>query len=269
MILNQALQLVRGDKMIFESHAHYDDVQFDSDRKELLTELKGTNIGIIINPASDLDSAAAIIKLCNEYDYFYGAVGIHPTNVASMHDQDLETILCLGAHQKTVAIGEVGLDYYYDRVPREIQRLWFREQIKLALELELPLIVHSRDAAKDTYDILEEMGASQVGGVIHCFSSSLEMARRFVALGFYIGIGGVVTFDQSKEIKEVVKGIDLEHLLIETDAPYLAPTPNRGKRNDSRNLTYIIEAIAEIKGIDEKTVEEVTYMNGMNLFLAK
>lgn len=252
--------------MIFESHAHYDDEKFNNDRQQIIEAVYNSGVTKVMNAATNLQSAVAIIDLCNQHEHIFGAVGVHPHDVQDMHDKDLETLIGLAAHQKIKAIGEIGLDYYYDNVPKEIQKLWFREQIKVALDLELPLIIHSRDAAQDTYDILEDMDAGKIGGVIHCFSSSVEMAQRFISLGFKIGVGGVITFSKAKEIKEVVQAIALEHLLVETDAPYLAPTPNRGKRNDSRNLTYIIEAIAQIKGIEPQVVEEITYENAMTLF---
>ncbi|MDA3846819.1 MAG: TatD family hydrolase [Vallitaleaceae bacterium] len=252
--------------MIFESHAHYDDQQFDEDRHEILQKVLEAGVTKVVNAASNLDSSVKIIELCNNYEHVYGAVGVHPHDVADMHDLDLETILGLASHKKIIAIGEIGLDYYYDNVPKEIQKLWFREQIALAKEIELPIIIHSRDAAADTYDILAATNAAKVGGVIHCFSYSKEMAQRFIDLGFYIGIGGVVTFEKAKDIKEVVKAIPMEKLLIETDAPYLAPVPSRGKRNDSTKLSYIIQAIADIRGLTYEEIEEITYNNGMKLF---
>ncbi len=170
-------------------------------------------------------------------------------------------------YEQVVAIGEIGLDYYYEHSPKEVQKLWFREQMNLAKELDLPIIVHSREATQDTYDLIKEADAATVGGVIHCFSGSKEMAERYVDMGFYLGIGGVITFDNAKTLKEVVKAIPLEALLLETDCPYLSPIPNRGKRNDSRNLIYIAEAIGKIKGISVEEVLGVTYNNGMKLFL--
>lgn len=256
----------RGDTMIYDSHAHYDDSRFDEDRDTLIKSMEQEGIGRIMNASSDLASSVAILKLCDTYEYMYGAVGVHPHDVKEMHERDLETIIGLAAHDKIRSIGEIGLDYYYDKAPREIQKLWFREQIKLAISLELPIIVHSRDAIQDTYDILVETEASKVGGVIHCFSSSKEMAQKFLDLGFYIGIGGVVTFKNAKEIKSVVESLPMDRLVIETDAPYLTPEPNRGKRNDSRQLKHVIKAIAEIKGISEDDVEEQTYANAMMLF---
>lgn len=252
--------------MIYDSHAHYNDAKFDQDRDELLGKMEDSGISKIMNCSSNLVEAVEIIKMCDKYPFIYGSVGVHPHDVNEMHDQDLETLLGLTAHKKILAIGEIGLDYYYDNVPKEVQRLWFREQIKVAKHLGLPIIVHSRDAAKDTYDILVESRASEVGGVIHCFTSSKEMAIKYVDLGFYIGVGGMVTFKNAKKIKEVVAAIPLSRLLIETDAPYLTPEPYRGKRNDSRKLPEVIKAIAEIKGISEAEVEKATYDNAMQLF---
>jgi TatD DNase family protein len=255
--------------MSFESHAHYDDAKFDEDRHEVIIKISEAGVDRVINAASDLDSCVKTIELCNKYPHIYGAVGVHPHDVKDMHEDDLETIIGLAAHDKVMAIGEIGLDYYYDNVPKEIQKLWFREQITIAKAMNLPIIVHSRDAASDTYEIIKDTDASKVGGVIHCFSNSREMAERYVKLGFYIGVGGVVTFGNAKEIKEVVKDISLDHLLVETDSPYLTPKPNRGKRNDSTQLIHIIQTIADIKGLTYEEVEKVTYQNGMKLFFGE
>lgn len=252
--------------MIFESHAHYDDIQFGKDREAILKKARNENVGCIINAASSMNSSRLSIELARTHEIIFTSVGVHPHDVAAMKEHDLELLLAMSAYEKVVAIGEIGLDYYYDNVPPEIQKLWFRQQIKLAVDLDMPMIVHSREASKDTFDLLYEGNGHSVGGVIHCFSGSVETAKKYVELGYYIGIGGVVTFANSKKLKEVVKEIPLDHLLVETDTPYLAPVPNRGKRNDSTNLPYIIDAIAEIKGLSSEEVEKATWNNGVKLF---
>lgn len=252
--------------MIFESHAHYDDERFSKDREAVLKNVKKAGVGCIVNVAANMNSSRKSLELAKSYEMIFTSVGVHPHDVANMKDDDLEILMAMTAFEKVVAIGEIGLDYYYDNVVPEIQKLWFRQQIKLAVELDMPMIIHSREATKDTFDILKEMNGHKVGGVIHCFSGSVETARKYVDLGYYIGIGGVITFNNAKKLVEVATEIPLEHLLIETDAPYLAPLPNRGKRNDSTNLKYVIEAIASLKGITPKEVEEATWQNGVNLF---
>ncbi|QUI25559.1 TatD family hydrolase [Vallitalea pronyensis] len=252
--------------MIFESHAHYDDKRFDEDRHQLLAQLPKEGIQYVLNVAADIPSAHVTVDLAKQYDYIYGAVGVHPHDVKDMKEEDLEVIKNLAAYDKIVAIGEIGLDYYYDFSPKEAQRLWFRKQVELAKEINLPVIIHSRDAAQDTFDILDETDAKMVGGVIHCYSGSLPMARAYVENGFYIGIGGVITFKNAAKLKEVVKHIAIDHLLIETDSPYMAPVPHRGKRNDSRNLKYIAEEIGKIKGLTALEVIQCTNVNACKLF---
>ncbi len=252
--------------MIFESHAHYDDSRFGPDREAVIKKLKETGIGCIINVGSSMNSSRVSLEMAKKYDMVYSSVGVHPHDVQEMKESDLEVLLAMTAYDKIVAIGEIGLDYYYDNAPREIQKLWFREQLKLAVELDLPVIIHSREASEDTYDILFENNAHSVGGVIHCFSGSAEMARRYTDLGYYIGIGGVVTFKNAKKLVEVVKEVPLSRILVETDAPYLTPEPHRGKRNDSSFIPHIIEKIAEIKGLTKEEVETATWENGRRLF---
>lgn len=221
----------------------------------------------VVNCASDLKSCAATLKLTEQYDFIFGAVGVHPHEVEKLDEDAVYQLYNYACRsEKIVAIGEIGLDYHYEFAPRELQKDWFVEQIELAKEVELPIVVHSRDAAKDTYDIMEAADAGEVGGVVHCFAGSLEMAKAYVEMGFYLGIGGMLTFPDVKKILRVVEEIPLEHLLLETDAPYLAPVPNRGKRNDSRNLTYVAEKVAELKGITPEEVARVTRENACRLF---
>ncbi|GMQ61275.1 TatD family hydrolase [Vallitalea maricola] len=255
--------------MIFESHAHYDDEKFDIDRDDLLERLPNEGVEYIINVAANIDSAYKCVELAKKYDYIYAAVGVHPDDVENMKKEDLKTIKELSAYDKVVAVGEIGLDYYYENSSKELQKFWFREQIETAKELQLPIIVHSRDAAIDTMDIIKSTDAKQIGGVIHCYSGSSELAREYVKMGFYIGVGGVVTFKNANKLKEVVKEISIDNILIETDSPYLAPVPNRGKRNDSSNLKYVIQQIAELKNMSYEEVLKSTYENAKKLFRIK
>ena len=259
---------------IFETHAHYDDEWYDEDRKELLSRLLDTDISFITNIGADIETSKNSVKLADEFERVLAAVGVHPDNIGCMEalpeKEGTEILRNLAIHTKVVAIGEIGLDYF-EREPeeknktvRDRQKYWFLEQLKLAKELNKPVVIHSRDAAEDTYNVLKDFGYNK--GVIHCYSYSSEMAERFVKLGFYIGIGGVVTFKNAKKTKETVKRIGLEHIVLETDSPYLAPVPFRGKRNDSGNIKYIVEEIAGLLGISEEKVIEATFNNAVKLY---
>jgi TatD DNase family protein len=252
--------------MIFESHAHYDDERFDSDRDDLLEKLPSEGIKYMINVAANINSSYKCVELARKYDYIYAAVGVHPDDVKNMKEEDIKTIIDLADYDKVVAVGEIGLDYYYENSSKEIQKKWFKEQIEVAKKLQLPIIVHSREASKDTMDIIKSTDAKQIGGVIHCYSGSVELAREYVKMGFYIGVGGVVTFKNASKLKEVVKEISIDNILLETDSPYLSPVPNRGKRNDSSNLKYIAEEIAKLKDITYDEVLTSTYANAKRLF---
>lgn len=255
--------------MIFDTHAHYDDKAFDADRDQLLSEgLKAGGVRYVISCGADLKSSEKAIALAKKYDYIYAAVGVHPEEVGRLELEDSSSIFNMAfSCEKVVAIGEIGLDYHFKENPSpSVQQDWFVEQIELSKELGLPIIVHSRDAMQDTYDILEDYKKGMIGGVIHAYSGAPEMARKFVELGYYLGIGGMVTFDNARRVLDTVKEIPLDHLLIETDCPYLSPVPNRGKRNDSRNLKYVVEKIAQIKGISAEEVEKVTMQNAIDLF---
>lgn len=250
--------------MYFESHAHLDDKRFREDREELLGLLPSCGIDYVVNVGCDVKSSKQSIRLAERYDYIFASVGIHPHELYDMSSQTIEELRRLSQHKKVVAIGEIGLDYYYDTHPRELQQFWFRQQLRLAESVNKPVIIHSRDASQETFDI---MSASNVRkGVIHCYSGSAPMAVEYTKMGFYIGIGGVVTFPNAKKMVEVVDAVPLEKILIETDSPYLAPAPNRGKRNDPRNLEYIVTKIAEIKNISPENVANITSKNAQNLF---
>ena len=255
--------------MIFDTHAHYDDKQFDQDREELLVSMKDNGIGTIVDVGSNMETSAWIVDAVNRYPMMYGAVGVHSSDTADLTESDMDTLKEYAGKDKILAIGEIGLDYYWDEPEREIQKKWFEAQIELAREVRLPIIIHSRDAAKDTYDIMKSLHAEDIGGVVHCFSYSKEMARQFLDMGFYIGIGGVVTFKNAKTLKEVAAYAPLDRIVLETDCPYLSPEPNRGKRNSSLNLNYVAEALSQIKGIDKEELIAVTEENARKLYRMK
>lgn len=250
---------------IFETHAHYDDKQFDGDREEVLTSMAQAGVDTIVNIGADLKGSAASVELAAAYPFIYAAVGVHPDRVGELNPQSFETLKQLSDNKKVVAIGEIGLDYHWDTHPREMQKEWFLKQLELARQKQLPVVIHSREATNDTLDIIKEHGRD-LKGVIHCFSGSVEVAREYVKLGYYIGVGGVVTFKNGRMLKEVVLDTPLSHLVIETDCPYLSPEPNRGKRNDSMNLEYIAKEIASIKAISYQEVLEATHKNGRELY---
>lgn len=251
--------------MIFETHAHYDDEQFEGDREEVLDSIQQSDVGIVVNICSDIDSWNKVKGLTEAYSFVYGAAGVHPDNVGSLDEGKFEQLKDLLKKDKMVAVGEIGLDYYWDNESHELQKEWFIRQLGLAKELNLPVVIHSREAAADTLDIMKRYGQG-LKGVIHCFSYTIEMAREYVEMGFYIGIGGVVTFKNARKLKEVVQEIPLEFLLLETDCPYLSPEPNRGKRNTSLNLTYVAEEIAKIKNLPYEEVISRTEHNARECF---
>lgn len=255
--------------MIFDSHAHYDDEKFDEDREQLLDSMEGRGIGYIVNVASDFKSCFSTIALTERFPYVFGAIGIHPQEVEELDDEKFSEIRKLALKSKIVAVGEIGLDYYWKDVDGTVQKYWFEKQLDLAREIELPVIIHSREAAEDTMKILKEKHGEDIGGIIHCFSYSTQMAMEYINMNFYIGVGGVVTFKNSKKLKEVVKEVPMDRIVIETDCPYLAPEPNRGKRNSSLNLPYVINEIAEIKGLTPKEVIDITRENAKKVYNLK
>lgn len=255
--------------MIFDTHAHYDDEAFDEDRESLLEGMPEAGIGKIVNVGASMRGARDTYQLMQKYDFVYGAIGIHPDHAGEMDESGMQELRRMLEHEKAVAVGEIGLDYYWDKAGHEIQEKWFVRQMQLALEKELPIVVHSREAAKDTFDCIKEYHAGKpgfAGGVIHCYSGSAEMAREYLKMGYHIGIGGVVTFKNARVLKEVAAEIPLERIVVETDCPYLAPVPYRGKRNSSLYLPYVIEAIANIKGVSPQEVERITYENACRLY---
>lgn len=254
---------------IFETHAHYDDEAFDEDREELLIGLPAQGIAKVVNIGSSMNSCRKTLELMDRYDYIYGAIGIHPSETAELDEEKFNRLREICRHPKCVAVGEIGLDYYWEEPEHDIQKKWFARQMELARELSLPVIIHSRDAAKDTVDMMKAARAEEIGGVVHCFSYTKETARIFLEMGFYIGIGGVLTFKNAKKLQEAVESIPLERIVLETDSPYLAPVPFRGKRNCSLYLPYVVSALAEIKGISEEDVRRHAWQNACALYNMK
>ena len=254
--------------MIFDTHAHYDDEAFDEDREELLESLQPNGIEKVVNVCASIDGLQNTVALMEKYPFVYGAVGVHPDDADKMTQETLDEIRRLSHLDKMVAIGEIGLDYYWhkEKEEHEIQQKMFRAQLDIAREEKMPFMIHSRDAAEDTLNIIREyMNGGMYGGIIHCFSYSKEIAAEYLKMGLYLGIGGVVTFENAKKLKEVVKYAPLSQIVLETDSPYLAPKPNRGKRNSSLNLPYVVRMIAELKEVTEEEVISVTRENARTL----
>ncbi|MDO4972880.1 MAG: TatD family hydrolase [Eubacteriales bacterium] len=250
--------------MYFDTHAHYDDRAFDADRDTLLEAVHAAGVERIVDPGCTRASSRAALALAERFPFVYAAVGIHPEELDDSTPEALEEIAALAEHPKCAAIGEIGLDYYWDAEHKEAQKLLFRQQIALALELDKPVIVHDREAHGDSLAIVRDYPGLR--GVFHCFSGSAEMAQELLRRGWYLGFDGPVTYKNARKTLEVLDICPLERILIETDSPYLSPVPNRGKRNDSRNLRYIAAAIAERKGITPEELAAVTLENGRRLF---
>ena len=248
--------------MLIDSHCHLLSSEYEDVKKEINKAITSGVDKIIVN-GYDLKSSVEAVNLSKEYDNLYAAVGIGPENIDSITDEDIKIIKKLVNSKKVVAIGEIGLDYYWTKENKEKQIYVFKEMLKIAKENNLPVIVHNRDATKDIYELLKEYN---VTGIIHCFSGSVETAKEFIKLGFLIGIGGVVTFKNAKHLKEVVQNISLSCISLETDSPYLTPEPFRGKKNNPAYLTYIVKKIAELKGVNEEEVRKVTYRNVISKF---
>ncbi|MCR5722420.1 MAG: TatD family hydrolase [Lachnospiraceae bacterium] len=251
--------------MIFDSHSHYDDEAFDADRDELLKSLREKGVGKIISCASSWDSLKKVTDICHNYSFAFPALGIHPENAMDLTPERRPVLEALIEKEQPAAIGEIGLDYHYDEPPRDFQKDIFVYHLELAKRFNLPIIVHSRDAAEDTYELIKAHNPDKKG-VIHCFSSSYEMAVKYVEMGYYIGIGGVVTFKNAAKLKDIATKIPLNSILLETDCPYMAPVPFRGTRNDSSLIKYVAEEIASLRGITPEEVIETTYNNTCRLF---
>ena len=251
--------------MIFDTHAHYDDEQFDGDRDELLKSMPDLGVGTIVNVRATYESCEKVLALAGKYPYVYAAIGVHPDEVGELNEDKIQHMKELCRNKKVVAVGEIGLDYYWDNESHEVQQKWFIRQLELAGEVKKPVIIHSREAAADTMYIMKNY-AQGLGGVIHCYSYSREMAEEYVKMGFYIGIGGVVTFKNAKKLKDVATAIPIEKIVLETDCPYMAPEPYRGKRNQSSYIRYVAEKIAELKEMSPEEVIAVTEKNARDLY---
>ena len=251
---------------IFDTHAHYDDKAFDKDRGELLSGLFEGGVGWIVDIGADFPGIPKVLKLSKQYERIYAAVGVHPSDVYDLKDSDIEQIRRYAGEEKVVAIGEIGLDYHYPDTDKEKQKRWFSMQMKLAKELSLPIVVHSRDAAADTLQMIKDEMPFEKSGVIHCFSYEPEMAKCYTDMGFYIGIGGVVTFKNARKLKEVAKEMPMERMLLETDCPYLAPEPFRGKRNQSGLIRYVAQTVASLRGMETDEVLSLTAENARRFY---
>lgn len=255
--------------MIFDSHAHLDDERFDKDRDNIIATAKENGIEYILNPGADLNTSIRAVNIAGKYDNVYAAVGVHPHDVKDMDEDTIEVLKALSNKEKVVAIGEIGLDFYYDNSPRDEQRKWFRRQIELAKEVNLPIIIHDRDAHEETFKILKEYDVGSIGCVMHCYASSVEMAKEYIKMGVYISLAGPVTFKNARKTHDVAREIPLEWLLVETDSPYLTPEPYRGKRNQPAHVRLVAEKIAQAKGITLEEVARQTTLNAKKLFRIK
>jgi TatD DNase family protein len=252
--------------MFFDTHAHLNAEQYNEDLQEVIDRALSEGISNIVVVGFDRPTIEKAMELTEKYDFIYASIGWHPVDAIDMTEEDLQWIEELSGHPKVVALGEMGLDYYWDKSPKDIQQEVFRKQIRLAKKVKLPIVIHSRDATADIVEILKEEGAGEVGGIMHCFSGSPEIAQECVDMNFYISLGGPVTFKNAKKPKEVADIIPLEKLLIETDCPYLTPHPHRGKRNEPSYVKLVAEQIAEIKGLSTEEVAQATTENAKKLF---
>lgn len=255
--------------MLFDTHAHLNAEQFADDQDEVIRRAKENGVGKIVNIGFNRETIPSSLALAEKYDFIYTAVGWHPQDAKDMREEDFDWLRELSKHEKVVAIGEIGLDYYWDTSPKDVQQKIFRQQIQLAKELNMPIIIHDREAHQDIVDILRQEKASEVGGIMHCFSGSLEMAKECLEMNFYISFGGPITFKNAKKPKEIAKEIPLDRLLIETDCPYLTPEPFRGKRNETGYVKYVAESIAQLREMEVNELVNVTYDNAVKLFKLK
>ena len=251
--------------MIFDTHAHYDDEAVDDDREQLLERMQNRGVEYIVNVGANIASSKSTIGLVRRFPYVYGAIGVHPDEVSELTEEDYQWLEQNAYKPKIVAIGEIGLDYHWNE-NKDVQIAAFERQMDIARKVNLPIIIHSRDAAQDTYETMKANNAGDLGGIVHCFSYAKEMAQKFLDMGFYLGIGGVVTFKNAKKLQEVVDYMPMDRMVLETDCPYLAPEPNRGKRNDSFNIPYIVNKVAEIKGISPAEVIKITSENAKDIY---
>lgn len=253
--------------MFFDTHTHLDDKKFDSDRSELIASLKDAGVSLLVNIGADIKSSKRSIELAEQYDFIYASVGVHPSDTGNMTEQDICLLEKMAQHEKVVAIGEIGLDYYWNDPEPEVQKEWFRKQLILAKKLNMPYIIHDRDAHSDTLEIIKEVGYTN--GVMHCFSGSSEMAKEVVKMGMYVSIAGTVTFKNAPKVHAVAEIVPQDRLLIETDSPYLTPEPFRGKRNNSGYVKYTADAIAKIRGVSLDEIAKITLENGKRFYNIK
>lgn len=252
--------------MLFDSHAHYNDKRFAEDRDAVLDSMQENGIGYIVNACAALPEMEGILEIAEKYPFVYATVGVHPHDVEDITEADLEKIRAYTKHEKVRAIGEIGLDYYYDNSPRDLQKHWFAKQVALARELKMPVVIHDRDAHQDTMDILRAENVQAVGGIFHCYAGSVEMAKEILDWGMYIAFGGTLTFKNAVRAVEVAKYVPLDRIVLETDCPYLAPEPCRGKRNSSLLMHYVAEKLAEIRGVPAEEIAKITCENAKRVF---
>ncbi len=249
--------------MLFDSHAHLDDERFCEDRDTLICNLNRDGVDLCLNPASDISSSRAAVSLSEKYPFIYAAAGVHPHEVKNMTEEDMETLRLLLAHEKCVALGEIGLDYYYDLSERDVQRYWFERQLVLAKELDMSVIIHDREAHAECFDAVVKHGNR---GVFHCYSGSKEMALELVKAGFYISFTGVITFKNAKKFEGIIEALPFDRIMVETDSPYLAPEPLRGTRNEPKNVRLVAQKISDIKGVSLEQTAGITKDNAKRLF---
>lgn len=252
--------------MIFDTHAHYDDEAFNEDREAVIKSLAAAGVETVVNIGASMASSETTLELTRNYPFIYGTAGVHPSETAELDEEKFQRLKEIVREPKIVAVGEIGLDYYWEKPAHDIQKNWFERQLELAREVNLPVVIHSREAAKDTLEIMKAAKAGDMGGVIHCFSYGKDMAREYLDMGFFLGIGGVLTFKNAKKLREVVEYAPMAQLVLETDSPYMAPEPNRGKRNTSANLPYVVNMMAEIKGLSLEDVIAATEKNARRLY---
>ena len=252
--------------MIFDTHAHYDDEAFNEDREAVIKSLAAAGVETVVNIGASMASSETTLELTRNYPFIYGTAGVHPSETAELDEEKFQRLKEIVREPKIVAVGEIGLDYYWEKPAHDIQKNWFERQLELAREVNLPVVIHSREAAKDTLEIMKAAKAGDMCGVIHCFSYGKDMAREYLDMGFFLGIGGVLTFKNAKKLREVVEYAPMAQLVLETDSPYMAPEPNRGKRNTSANLPYVVNMMAEIKGLSPEDVIAATEKNARRLY---
>ncbi|MCL2365102.1 MAG: TatD family hydrolase [Defluviitaleaceae bacterium] len=249
---------------IFETHAHYDHKQYDGDRAELLTSLPSCGVGAVLNVGCSMEASRASVALAERYPHVYATVGVHPHDAKTLTERAMDELRLLAQHDKVVAFGEIGLDFNRNFSPPEVQRRWLLRQLELAHDCALPVVIHSRDADEEAFAIIE--ASPHRRGVIHAFPGDVALAERYISLGFFLGIGGILTYDKTGRLRAVVEAMPLDKLLLETDCPYLTPVPHRGKRNESVYLSFVVDAIAAIKNTSAEAVRMQTWQNACTLF---